>query len=375
MNTPPVRVWVEEIEPPALLRFTWKLPENSAESSDDVFDTIQAAIVDIEGVTRAEFDDDGLLVEIDADVVSRYDLAAAMRAALQPDAIKPPEDIQRIRVWAEDFTATEMRVSWEIPKELEVDGERQQRRRVAAWLSVTSGVKSASPDDEGVSVRYNPEKLDRSLVGEDVRSALDDDMPLKERADELMGRAKIYGNLARKLALDDRISPLPGAAKQAVASSAAGGGSNTVMRTAVRFVPGAGLITRMQSLLPMLTELSKWSREADPEIVESHLASVGLDRETLRRDTITAHEIRFYAKDSASETASALGDRASASARQAISAGRSMLDSFRQSMEQQEGKATKADTSERAEDETNAESERPSHPEDSSPEDPRSNSA
>ncbi len=241
----------------------------------------------------------------------------------------------KTRVWAEDLTATEMRITWEMPGSDDGGEDRHQRRRVAAWLTVVPGVSSASIDDDSVRVRYAPDTLDSGTLGDEVRGAVHDDTPLRQRSDELLKRAPTYGNLARKLALDDRISPLPGAAKQAVAARAKGGGGRgTAVRTAARFIPGATLITRIQMLVPMLTELSTWSREADPEIVEQHLASVKLDRDTLRRDTITAHEIRYYARDSAVETASALGAKASAGARQAISAGREMISSMREAYDE-----------------------------------------
>ncbi|CAN5509165.1 hypothetical protein BH23CHL2_BH23CHL2_17740 [soil metagenome] len=329
-----VRVWVEEIDPPTKLLFTWTIPDKDeatvASTSQQVYEALRASA----GVNHAEWQDEGVLVEIDPEQASRYDLARLIRLTIDPMAADDGEGLSRIRVWAEDLSATDLRITW-FDREAEEEIQPSlERRRVAGWLAVQPGVRSARLDPEGVLVRYDPERLDRGRIAEHVRSAVNDTTPLRERADLLLKRAPTYGNLARKLALDDRISPIPGAAKQAAGARAAGGmGGNVAMRTAMRFVPGAALITRIHTLVPMLMELSQWSREADPEIVDQHLGSVGLDRETLKADTITAHEIRLYARDSASETTAELGEMASAKARQAISKGREFLGTMRESMQ------------------------------------------
>jgi len=99
----------------------------------------------------------------------------------------------------------------------------------------------------------------------------------------------------------------------------------------MRFIPGATMISRIQTLLPVLQELSKWSRDADPAIVDEHLAAVGLTREALKQDTVTAHEIRFYARDFASEATSELAERAAQGARRALITGKSVLAAVRES--------------------------------------------
>ena len=372
MNATRYRVWVEELKPPAVLRFSWQVPAEYPLDEDATAELVQAAVAECAGVVSTDQHDDGLMVEIDPGQISRYDLAHTIRTALAPNDAAQALDTPSLRVWAEDLSKTEMRITWGEPSEVAGDSDRRQRRRVAASLTVLAGVRSATLDAAGVVVKYEPERLERSVLGDTVRKALDDETPLRERADELLKRATTYGNLARKLALDDRISPLPNAAKQAVAARAAGGGgSNVAIRTASRFIPGATLIARVQTLLPLLTELSKWSREADPEVVDGHLASVGLDRETLRRDTITAHEIRFYARDSAAEHASAIGERASAGARQALATGKDMLASMREAIDSsgKQASSTSDDDAHLASEPDDA-----SRPRDSSPEDPRSNS-
>ncbi|MEZ4569266.1 MAG: hypothetical protein R2849_02875 [Thermomicrobiales bacterium] len=333
MTAPRIRVWVEEVQPPNVLLFTWKLPEDEDLDPDEAFATVLRSLEEADGVKRAEPSDEGVEVEIDPDATTRYKLASAIRSGLAPDDPEANVDPTRTRVWAEDLASNKMRLTWFEPDKAAETPEPEDRRAVAARLAVTQGVKSAYPDPEGVLITYEPERLDRGGLAEVVRTSLGDRRPLRDRADELLKRAPTYGNLARKLAMDDRVSPLPDAAKQAIASRGAGGsGRNVAARTALRFVPGAVWITRIQTLLPMLTELSKWSREADPEIVDQHLASVGLDREMLRADTITAHEIKLFARDSAFETGAEIGEKASAGARQAISAGRGFVETIRESI-------------------------------------------
>ena len=340
-----IRVWVEEVEPPAKLLFTWTPADDEVPfDAEEIADVVYSALDGAEGVLHAEPQEEGVLVEIDSELTTRYDLASVIRAAVDPDhATRDRSEIQ-IRVWAEDLTASRMRITW-FDREAGVEApESPERRKVAAWLAVQDGVSSARPDPEGVVVRYDPERLDRGAVGDTVRSAVRSTSPLRARSDQLLKRAPTYGNLARKLAMDDRISPLPGAARQAAHSRMAGGaGRGAAVSTAARFIPGAALISRIHTLVPMLTELSQWSRESDPEIVEEHLSAVGLDRDTLRSDTITAYEIRLFAQESASEKTAELGVKASEGARQAISAGRDFLSSMRSSMQADTGQTSTKD--------------------------------
>lgn len=351
-----IRVWVEEVEPPTKLLFTWTpADDNEPIDTGELADIVFAALDGTDGVVHVEPQEDGVLVEIDPELTTRYDLATVIRHAIDPDHTARDETDVQIRVWAEDLTATRMRITW-FDRDAGVEApEPPERRKVAAWLMVQDGVQSARPDPEGVVVRYDPERLDRGAVGDTVRSAVRSTSPLRERSDQLLKRAPTYGNLARKLAMDDRISPLPGAARQAAHSRMAGGGRNAAMSTAARFIPGAALISRIHTLAPMLTELSQWSRESDPEIVEEHLSSVGLDRDTLRSDTITAHEIRMFAQESASEKTAELGVKASEGARNAISAGRGFLSQMRASMQADTGRTTATQDEPLEEDDEDAE--------------------
>ena len=345
MNEPAIRVWVEELESPSVLRFTWEAPADAAPDGIDPRDEILTLLAETAGIARADKDDEAIVVEIVPGDVNRYDIASVIRSALSPP-VYDPEPRQTVRVWAEDLSPTRLRLTWLNVDATDRQDARAERRRVAAHLLAERGIRSASPGNEGVAVEYDVEELDRAGLGRVVRAGVQVTAPLRERVDGLTRRATTYGNLGRKLALDDRISPIPGAAKQAASSrGAAGPSGNAVSRTALKFVPGATLISRAQTLLPVLTELSKWSRESDPEIVEAHLQSVGLDRATLKRDTITAHEVRFYAQDVAAEAASSLGARATTGAKRAIVAGRDLLSTVKTSMASQAGEPAEAETS------------------------------
>lgn len=325
------RVWAEEVEPPSTLRFTWLI--SGDDEPEDHTDVVAAALRDTAGVVEVSRDAEGLLVVIDPEQVTRYRLAATIRRALGVGAPKLDDPAPSVaRVWAEDLAEDRMRITWARTDDGERGDEPEARRRVAAWLAAMAGVRSTQPDDEGVLVRYHPDQLDRAAVGNAVRNALADDVPLRQRADDLLRRAPTYGKLAQRLAMDERVSPLPEAAKQALASRGRGGVVGASARTtAMRFIPGATMISRIQTLLPVLQELSTWSRDADPEIVEEHLASVGLTREVLKQDTVTAHEIRFYARDFASEATSELADRAAQGARRALATGKHVIAAVRES--------------------------------------------
>ena len=332
MSQKPVRVWVEEADSTSDLLFTWKMTGDFEPTNDDGVDPMTAVADQVEaldGVVSARMESEGLRVSIDPERITRYDVAATIRRAF---GVEEPKVQADARVWAEDLASNRLRITWEQADfdQLE-NGERDETRRTAAWLAAMPGVRSATVSEHGVLVVYDPGVFEREEAGSTVRSALADQTPIRERADDLLRRAPTYGNLARKLALDDRISPLPGAAKQAVVARGTGG-RNVAVRTAMRFVPGAALISRVQTLLPMLSELSEWSRETDPAIVEGHLSDVGLSREIIAYDTVTAHEIRLYARHLAADRSSEVAERAAIGAKQAIDAGRKLIARARDSV-------------------------------------------
>lgn len=329
-----LRIWAEDLEQENTIRFTWKWLEAPELDPEDDAASIVSALAALDGVHSAEKDDDGVVVEFDPALVTRVGLADAIREALgasKPEPVREVDDT-RVRVWAEDLSAESVRLTWQTPEWMGERDEPSDRRRVAAWLMIQPEVRSARLDGDGVLVTYQPDEMQRRKLAELVRSALAIEEDLKTRANGLVKRAPVYGNLARKLALDERISPIPDAARQAAARR--GNPAMTAGRqTALRMIPGGLLISRIQTLLPVIQSLMAWSQEAPPEVVEEHLASVGLDRQTLEADNATAQEARLFARDFASEKAAELTDRAAVNARKAIDFGRDWIESRRAAMD------------------------------------------
>ncbi len=335
MNEQAVRVWAEEVDPPSLLRMTWRMQSATAVKGAYGAEIVEALRSGVGVLSVVEEDsEDALLVTIDAEMTSRYRLAEIIRQTILRASGEPLEIDVGIRVWAEHLDEDRMRITWTQEAGSEPDtNEISQRRRVAAWIGVLPAVISSTPDPDGVLVRYDPLNLNRSMVRDIVIKSISDNDSLRSRTDDLMRRSPTYANLARKLALDSRTSPIPSAAKQAASSSGTQGFAGSKMRsTALRFIPGATTVTRIHMMLPMLRELSSWSRNTDPAVVDEHLRAVGLSRGQLQRDTVTATEIQFYARDYAGETTKQIADRASIGAKMAYSMGQNALTSIRAAM-------------------------------------------
>ncbi len=98
-------------------------------------------------------------------------------------------------------------------------------------------------------------------------------------------------SLARNASMDDRVSPLQEIRRQSLQRNSSPAAAVT------RFVPGAQLITRAQTLVPVLQALSSWSRDASPEVVQEHFAAAGLERTQLDRDLATVREAGNAVKD------------------------------------------------------------------------------
>lgn len=316
-----LRVWAEDLGE-GTLRLTWAWVEESTSDPEQEAAEIYALLNKQPGILRADISSEGIVVQTDPGIISRPELARLVREALsasQPAEIPEP----RIRVFAEDLSERQMRLSWRFEDDPNPRDEANDRRRVASWLAIRPEVRNARLDPEGVVISYDPEAAERQIFGEVVRHALSIEDDLRTRAESLARRAPVYGNLAQRIARDGRLSPLPNAARQAVSQqTGAGAGASA----ALRFVPGATLIRRLRMLLPVVQELASWSREAPPEIVDEHLTAVGLDRATLEADNATAHEAVSFAREIASEKASEYASRASKSARSAIESGRAWLE-------------------------------------------------
>lgn len=211
----------------------------------------------------------------------------------------------RVRVWAEERAAGLLHLTWEVPEDAGERDSAANRRAVAAALHVRQRVESAKPDEDGVLVRFDPEALEKAEIAAFVRAALDLEGDLKSRSNELVRRVPTYLNLAQRLARDERVSPLPDAARNMRYQRG-------MPRAALplSMIPGFRLVSRLHMVLPALQSLASWSREAPPEVVEHHLSSAGLSREQLDLDHATAQEMMFYARDVSAEKAVQIGRKA-----------------------------------------------------------------
>jgi hypothetical protein len=231
----------------------------------------------------------------------------------QPEPTVPPTTeppAEPIRVWAEERGGTQLLLTWAwseepaTPRDQAADG-----RAVAATVGTIDGVSATEPAEDGVLVTYDPELTTKGQIARGVRAALSLDEDLKARASALLKRAPTYASLAKSLALDERVSPMPEVARSAAARRRTG--------PPVGMIPGFRLVSQVQMLIPVLRSLSSWSRTASPEVVQEHLTRVGLSRETLDGDLATANEALAFARAFAAEKASVAAAKASVFAGQA----------------------------------------------------------
>jgi hypothetical protein len=314
-----LRVWSEELADDRL-RITWSwINEPDPRDPEAELELVRRALQALPSVKRAKLDNPGLVISSSGSGIEPAEVARVVRAtlgAIAPLPPPPPLEPEAIRVFAEDLDDGGVRLSWELPPEVGARDGAADRRVVAAWLTVQPAVSAVGLSAEGVSVRYDAERMTRKQLAELVRRALCAPGDLSARVNDLLRRAPTYANLARSAALDQRISPLPDVARQASQQRAA------PASTALRFVPGFSLISRMQMLLPVIQGLSAWSREAPPGVVDEHLARAGITREQLLADQITAEEAKLFAREAGAGQAA----RAGAAARGALDAGRNWFD-------------------------------------------------
>lgn len=209
-----------------------------------------------------------------------------------------------LRVFAEEREPGLVHLTWEWPEESSPRDAAADRRAVAAALHTRQRIESCKPDGEGVLVKYNPEDLEKHELASILRDTLAVEGDLKTRSNDLFRRIPTYLKLTQKLALDDRVSPLPDAARNMAASR----GSRSALP--LQMLPGFRLISRLHLILPALQSLASWSRDAPPEVVEGHLSKAGLTREQLDRDHATAQEMMLYARDVSGEKAAEVGRKA-----------------------------------------------------------------
>lgn len=221
-----------------------------------------------------------------------------------------------IRVWAEDDGDDALRLTWAWEPEPEAARDpAADARSVAALVSVIPGVLSSEALDDGIRVVWDASQTTKTEIAAAVRDALSQPDDLKTRANDMVRRIPTYLSLARALALDERVSPVPEAARQ-VSSR----GATSAMP--LRFIPGFPLVSKVIGILPVLGTLSSWSREASPEVVAEHLGAVGLTREQIDRDLATARESLDFARRFASDKAGAAATRAASALTRARSATR-----------------------------------------------------
>jgi hypothetical protein len=192
-----------------------------------------------------------------------------------------------------------LRLTWEWT---DAGGERDadaDARAVAAVVGVLEGVESATPDVTGVLVELGPEPAKRADLATAARKALAGD-DLRTRAATLAKRIPAYANLAKSLALDDRVSPMPEVARQAA----------TRRSSPMRMIPGLQLVSQVTTILPVLTSISSRSRDASPEVVTEHLTAAGLSREIVDSDLATAREATAFVKSYTADTAMKVASRA-----------------------------------------------------------------
>jgi hypothetical protein len=224
----------------------------------------------------------------------------------------------RSRVWAEVRGEGEVLLTWQRAdaEAGEID-QPADARAVAATVSVLAGVTSVTTGEGGVIVHFDPDIVSRPQLANAVRAALNLDADLRTRGNEMLKRAPAYLGLAKSLALDDRVSPVPEAARQAAATRSTSLRTAGALPVAGRFIPGLPMITRLHSLVPVLKALGSWSREASPEAVEEHLQNAGLTRDQLDRDLATAQEAVAFARDFAAEKVGTAAATATTAALQA----------------------------------------------------------
>jgi hypothetical protein len=224
----------------------------------------------------------------------------------------------RSRVWAEVRGDGEVLLTWQRAEAATSDIDQPaDARAVAATVGVLAGVTSATAGDGGVVVHYDPDTVSRPQLANAVRAALNLDADLRTRGNEMMKRAPAYFGLAKSLALDERVSPVPEAARQAAATRYTSPRTAGALPLAGRFIPGFPMITRLYSLVPVLKALGSWSREASPEVVAEHLQQAGLTRDQLDRDLATAQEAVAFARDFAAEKVGSAAATATTAALQA----------------------------------------------------------
>ncbi|HEX5164977.1 MAG TPA: hypothetical protein VFV93_06240, partial [Thermomicrobiales bacterium] len=150
-----------------------------------------------------------------------------------------PARRQQSRVWAEERGDGQVLLTWQRADPPAEDADAAaDARAVAATIGVLDGVSATSAAEGGVLVTFDPKAISRQQLAGGVRAALNLDADLKTRGNELMKRVPAYLGLAKALALDERVSPVPEAARQAAAARGTSMRAAGALPVATRFIPG-----------------------------------------------------------------------------------------------------------------------------------------
>lgn len=227
-----------------------------------------------------------------SDSTDSVDDTAAADDATTPDdasAGATTAPAEPIRVWAEAQAADRVLLTWEAPESRGIN-RVAGNRAIVALLEVQHGVSAVEALEAGLRVTFDPALTTPPDLAAALRSALEQP-DLTSRLREVLTRGPSYLTLARNASMDDRVSPLQEIRRQSLQRNSSPAAAVT------RFVPGAQLITRAQTLVPVLQALSSWSRDASPEVVQEHFAAAGLERTQLDRDLATVREAGNAVKD------------------------------------------------------------------------------
>ena len=214
--------------------------------------------------------------------------AADVFEATTSSATSAPPPVDPIRVWAEAQAGDQVLLTWEAPESRGIN-RVAGNRAIVAMLEVQHGVTAVEALDSGLRVTFDAAQTTPPDLAAALRSALEQP-DLTSRLRDVLTRGPSYLTLARSASMDDRVSPLQEIRRQSMQR-------NTPAAAITRFVPGAQLITRAQTLVPVLQALSSWSRDASPEVVQEHFSAAGLERSQLDRDLATVREAGNAVKD------------------------------------------------------------------------------
>ena len=147
-----------------------------------------------------------------------------------------------VRVWAEERKGDTLLLTWEWPEGTDAGRDRAaDARAAAATIGVRPGVLAAEVSPRWRRSDLSTRVISKAELAAALRAALALESDLKTRANELFKRAPAYARLAKSLALDERVSPVPQAARGAAEAR-----RNSMP---LRMVPGFSLVSQLPTLI------------------------------------------------------------------------------------------------------------------------------